>query len=510
MRAFGAVLFGLATFGPTPGAVARTSPPAIWPPSAWDPQPDGTDLVLPMPCGGSMAFKAIPTETSPNWMWDTDAVLGTTNPALGYRENRVVSGIAGGFAKEENPAKRFYYIGKYEVTQHQYDAVMADHCPQPIDDLDRLPAEALNWYDAVDFTRRYTSWLVHTAPDSLPKEDGKPGFLRLPTEVEWEFAARAVPFVLPSKARDRLFPMDGSTLDYAWVSGTQSCYGYAQAVGELKPNPAGLYDILGNVAEITQDLFHARTPSSIHGQVGGFTVKGGSCETSKEELRTSQRAEVPFFNADGSENHPPFTGARLVIAAPVFTSLSRMEAMERDFGSNASGTQPPQDDPVGWLKALAATQRDEGLKRDLDSIAAAMTAERTDQARKEARTARRALLNGTMLMRVYRADDMEATRLGLFAGREGATDAIKRAADQWKGRRSLSADAYLSMVVDSVESYPDALLQEVHSQVRTTLTATNNQALPAMLDRFLAHVARYRAEGDPSMEAIRQDALAPF
>ncbi|MFC3117682.1 SUMF1/EgtB/PvdO family nonheme iron enzyme [Jhaorihella thermophila] len=55
---------------------------------------------------------------------------------------------------------------------------------------DRVAKGGLSWFDAVDAARRYSEWLLNHARDRLPSSDGQPGFVRLPTEEEWEFAAR--------------------------------------------------------------------------------------------------------------------------------------------------------------------------------------------------------------------------------------------------------------------------------------------------------------------------------
>lgn len=161
----------------------------------WDPVPASdagrNELSLPMPCGGKMVFRRI--QTSAKGPLDDVKVSvgissGEAQPAV---DSAGSSYIAGSFSPKTPKEGRYYWIGKYEVTQAQYDAVMTDGQKCPNGDMKLgVPAVKISWYDAMEFTRKYNRWLYENAPDKMPKEDGQPGFIRLPTGTEWEYAAR--------------------------------------------------------------------------------------------------------------------------------------------------------------------------------------------------------------------------------------------------------------------------------------------------------------------------------
>ena len=179
---------------------------------------------------------------------------------------------------------RPFAIGKYEVTQAEYMAVMGDH--QSNDPGPRRPVEGVSWTEAQDFVRR------------LSMKTGKQ--YRLPTEAEWEYAARA------GTNFDFLFSNDYTELDrYAWSlsnSGKQT-----QPVGGKAPNAFGLHDVIGNVYEWVQDCYidHHRgapTDGSATPETPNCprTVKGGAHYGVPRNLRPSDRGRLVPEMYDGT------------------------------------------------------------------------------------------------------------------------------------------------------------------------------------------------------------------
>ena len=173
----------------------------------YNPKPADNDIILPMPCGLSMVFKLVAVPAK-GLLWDMPMRPGVDDSAhqdRAYYDRRYNTALSGTFTLDDLPAawrkqapqgqNYFYLVAKYEVSNLQWHAVMDNACPdtaQPGADAAR-PATDMSWYDAVDFTRRYTTWLLQNAPESLPRFAGDQrnvGFVRLPTETEWEYAAR--------------------------------------------------------------------------------------------------------------------------------------------------------------------------------------------------------------------------------------------------------------------------------------------------------------------------------
>lgn len=358
------------------GAAAQST---SWNRADWNPKEikDGHDFILPLPCGGAMALRMVGTSGAEsaaknNQLDDRQVLLGSTDdeqPASGYLHTEF---IAGSF--KDNTNAHYYLLGKYEVTNQQYDSVMGTSCDGPKPDRAGYPKGSVNWYEAVEFTHRLNVWLYQKQPAALPKASGRPGFVRLPTEAEWEFAVRGGLAVGDAERGNRTpIPGGANISEYAWSANPESAAGLVQAIGALKPNPLGLFDMLGNIEEIVLEPFRFNRVGRLHGQPGGMVVRGGSFRTPKESLRSSSRTELPLFDpAAGKELRFPQVGFRVAIGALAFNDLTQADALQREWTSlrKSSSEAGATADPLKVLETMAHDSTNPEQRRQLREIIA--------------------------------------------------------------------------------------------------------------------------------------------
>lgn len=486
---------------------------APWSPDFTNPRAADDDLVLPMPCGGAMAFRAVETPAGPGALDDRPVTLGTTDPAGGVAEFARREAVAGPFTAEGREVPT-YWIGKYEVTRDQYAAVMEERCPTP-SASGRLPAATLSWFDAVAFGQRYTTWLLRNAQARLPQADGTPAFVRLPTEEEWEYAARGGAAVSELDFLARTFPMPEGTARYAWFQGPRSAAGRAQPVGMLEPNPLGLHDILGNVGEMVLEPFRAVRVGRLHGQAGGVVVKGGDFRTPEAALRSSLRIEIPPFDAtDGQPTRLASVGFRVVLASHVTTSLRRAEALNRAFEaeSRASGTEAENA-----RRQIAALREgaDPRLRQGLDRLEAGLMAAERQRLEQE-RAGIRAQLEGAAVL--ARAAGQSQRRMDGIQPLLSGADVVQTspemrrqwatALEQLRVERELSLDGYARIVADLGRSADRAVLTTEAAVVARETEARGVPDLRPYLDVAARHAADSRDRGLPPRDRLREEVLA--
>jgi formylglycine-generating enzyme required for sulfatase activity len=170
-----------------------------------------------------------------------------------------------------------FYVGKYEVTQDQYQKVMGKNPSYHTQSVvasatDKYPVDSVTWADTQAFLKKLNAM-----------EKGKA--YRLPTEVEWEYAARA-----GTEGETQ----GGKIQDLAWF---MSNAGYVtHPVGQKQPNPWGLYDTLGNVWEWVQDYYdNDILPKGPKGPAKGTThvLRGGGFQAHAKNIRVVVHAGGP-------------------------------------------------------------------------------------------------------------------------------------------------------------------------------------------------------------------------
>ena len=177
-----------------------------------------------------------------------------------------------------------YYMGRYAVTQEQWEAVMGDN-PSTVKGSS-LPVTDVSWDDCQDF-------IINLNANSS-------GGYRLPTEAEWEYACRAGTTTTHSFG-NKISPKDANYFD--------SKIGEPLPVGSYKPNAFGLYDMHGNVWEWCEDWFGDYPPEAVTDPQGLKTwervLRGGSFFSLVDEDKSGARSSRRNYK------YPEFTHAGL-------------------------------------------------------------------------------------------------------------------------------------------------------------------------------------------------------
>ena len=174
-----------------------------------------------------------------------------------------------------------FYLGKYPVTQEQYQAIMGNN-PSHFQDNPKNPVENVSWNDAQEFCQK------------LNEKTGKK--YRLPSEAEWEYACRA-----GSQTR-YYFGDDEKVLEeYAWYN--KNAGSKTHPVGQKKANNWGLFDMSGNVWEWCEDSWHTNYENAPmdgsawndnHSPTAGRVLRGGSWNVYPRNCRSAYRLDFVY------------------------------------------------------------------------------------------------------------------------------------------------------------------------------------------------------------------------
>jgi len=520
------------------GAATAAVPKIDWPPALYNPKSLDDDVVLPVPCGGALVLRRVETE-APRPFDDQQAEVGGDAVENGYAEHSRPVHVAGGF-EVASPEHRHLLLGKYEVTRLQYLAVAGtgeDGTACPGTDLPdaSLPATGVGWHDAARFGHLYSLWLRREAaglPDCdsgavpcLPREDGEIAFVRLPTEAEWEFAVRGGTAVSPAVFRDDHFPMPEGMEDYVWFS--DNARGKVRPIGLRRPNPLGLHDMLGNVAEMIFEPFRLTRLDRSHGQTGGALIRGGGIHASREQIRSSLRLEVPFYHAQGALAAPDI-GFRVAAAVPVLTSGARLAAFRQD--ARRLGTEPadaravadkpvppkvgnvPKEDPVEELEALAAGAGDMGMRDRLLGLVSVFRSNRQDLYDQRDRAARETLRFGGIFCQKLGDDGrkLDTQRQLLATCREVYGAEHERCRQRSAALLSMTAvmdenlGIYIDAVIRTAQNYPAPVLADQLAALKAELDRRRVSAVSVYPETFFEQVEGYLASGRAERELWSQ------
>jgi formylglycine-generating enzyme required for sulfatase activity len=211
---------------------------------------------------------------------------------------------------EEKPAHEVtltqpYYLGKFEVTQEQYQQVTGVD-PSHFKGREQ-PVEEVSWNDAQEFCKKVSE--VARSSGSRGDPEGRPTVIRLPTDAEWEHACRA-----GTKTTYYTGDREGELDRAAWYD--KNSGGTTHPVGKKVPNAWGVHDMHGNVCEWCSDWYEDYEAGAVTDPQGPAqgqyrVLRGGSWGHLAWDCRSSYRGGDDPNNRDG------YLGFRVAVSAPI-------------------------------------------------------------------------------------------------------------------------------------------------------------------------------------------------
>lgn len=311
--------------------------------------PDTFELLLPgnIP----LSFKAIYLGIDGEKIFASKRIkLGPLNQDGSYKGQRIDTLLAGSFTGNRNGRTDWlYYLSKTEIEQCQWNAVMRwweEKNGSPVEPINtsKLPQTGKTLSEIYTFIEALNTWMMKSAKDTLPSYKNAKAFCRLPTEAEWEFAARGG-IMVPQDVFDRPYPYQdengGPQLEgFEWYRSNSGNKVRECGSSYLKPNPVGLYDMLGNAEELTMSLFG---PEYQQGRFGNLVIRGSNFSSDQKDLTASARTEYLSHTSEGELLRQEKVGIRLALSTRITSSGYLSEELDKgyDIYTKAQGLTHP-------------------------------------------------------------------------------------------------------------------------------------------------------------------------
>ena len=228
------------------------------------------------------------------WIEPGTFIMGSPTDELGRYDNEV---------QHEVTLTQGYWMGRYEITQAQYKAVMKTN-PSYFKDYEvesSLPVEQVNWNDAKEFCAKLTE--IEKAAGRLPE-----GYeYTLPTEAQWEYACRAGTTTALNNGKNLSDAKQCPEMDevgWYWYNSEINGRRVTHPVGQKLPNAWGLYDMHGNVNEWCLDWYGDYPTSAVTDPIGAVTgwsrvIRSGSWNNNANNCSSAFRSYTAPDNRSG-------------------------------------------------------------------------------------------------------------------------------------------------------------------------------------------------------------------